>query len=599
MGEHEYEIVIRGATLFVLRMRTPVLQRGMGLCHWWGVFRVPETSASKQIHNHINRHVQNPVSGMKMTKILSACMVCILAGLLAVAGCTDTEPDLPDAIPPAGTPDISPGTWAVWKDTCSLFASGNESEYNAVLAEAMAGVAENQTGIADFSNQSWSEAFRSVNTLMKERYAFIEWRAVDFDALSREYAPQIAQAEEEQDEAAYYRALREYLCAIPDGHVDVIPLSGDYGAREADIGGSYGIGIIGLDSGTVIVSHVADGSAADAAGVRFGDEVLAWNGVDIHDAINETSYIWATKKPSTTEGIRLHQERLLTRGPVGATATISLAGASDAGAGSSSGSRTVHLTAFDDGYDDLKKTSVFLGTAVNDYGVDRPWSDVLPQISNTTVTSRMLPGGYAYIAVYEESFGVCDLFQAAMREAIAGSAPGIVLDFRFNNGGDDAMAACMASWFVDEPVFYEYATTYDPGTGTVPIVFEAWSSPRPEGYRGPVAVLVSPDTISSGEGVPMMLSKTGRGKVISWYGTNGAFGIENIQAVMPPDMYILFPDGASLNETGGIQVDSDATMTGGVAPDIRVPLTEETVARAMNGEDVQLTYALEWLAEQQ
>ena len=176
---------------------------------------MPETSAPNQIHNHINRHVQNPVSGMKMTKILSACMVCILAGLLAVAGCTDAEPDLPDAIPPAGTPDISPGTWVVWKDTCSLFASGNESEYNAVLAEAMAGVAENQTGIADFSNQSWSEAFRSVNTLMKERYAFTEWRAVDFDALSREYAPQIAQAEEEQDEAAYYRALREYLCAIP------------------------------------------------------------------------------------------------------------------------------------------------------------------------------------------------------------------------------------------------------------------------------------------------------------------------------------------------------------------------------------------------
>ena len=97
----------------------------------------------------------------------------------------------------------------------------------------------------------------------------------------------------------------------------------------------------------------------------------------------------------------------------------------------------------------------------------------------------------------------------------------------------------------------------------------------------------------------MMLSKPGRGKVISWYGTNGAFGMENIQAVMPPDMYILFPDGASLNETGGIQIDSDATMTGGVAPDIRVPLTEETVARAMHGEDVQLTYALEWLAEQQ
>ena len=523
-----------------------------------------------------------------MIKLLSACMVCVLVGFLVVAGCTDEEPN---QTPPAGAPDTKADGPVVWKDTCPLFAGGNETAYNEILAAAVAGPAANKTGVADLSDQSWSGAFSSLNTLFKERYAFTEWRAVDFDALYGEYAPQISRAEEQQDEAAYYRALREYLYAIPDGHLELIPLSGEFGTRDADIGGSYGIGIIALDTGTVIVSYVAAGSAAEAAGIRFGDEVLAWNGTEIHDAINETPYIWANMKPSTAEAIRLHQERLLTRAPVGTTAAVSLAGAS--------GSRTVNLTAVDDGYDGLKKTSIFLGTEVNDYGVDRPWADVLPQITNETIVSRTLPGGYAYIAVFEESFGLYEPIQAAMRDVVARGAPGVVLDFRYNSGGDDNLAACFAGWFVEEPVFYEYTTTYDPGIAAFRVVTESWVSPRPDRYTGPVAVLVSPDTLSSGEGVPMVLSKTGRGTVISWYGTNGAFGMNNEQAVMPPQMYIMFPDGASLNETGVIQVDSDASLTGGVAPDIRVPLTEETVARAMNGEDVQLTYALEWLQEQQ
>ncbi len=107
--------------------------------------------------------------------------------------------------------------------------------------------------------------------------------------------------------------------------------------------------------------------------------------------------------------------------------------------------------------------------------------------------------------------------------------------------------------------------------------------------------MVSPDAISSGEAVPMMLTKTGRGAVVSWYGTDGAFGINGLQAIMPLDVYVLFPAGASLDENYTIQLDSNASLSGGVAPTVRVPLDRDTVARAMAGEDVQLAYATEWL----
>ena len=96
----------------------------------------------------------------------------------------------------------------------------------------------------------------------------------------------------------------------------------------------------------------------------------------------------------------------------------------------------------------------------------------------------------------------------------------------------------------------------------------------------------------------MIMDKTGRGTIVSWYGTNGAFGMVAALAIMPLDMEILYPDGASLDENRSIQVDSNASGMGGIAPHLRVPMTEETIARAMAGEDVQLTYALDELKKQ-
>ena len=42
-------------------------------------------------------------------------------------------------------------------------------------------------------------------------------------------------------------------------------------------------------------------------------------------------------------------------------------------------------------------------------------------------------------------------------------------------------------------------------------------------------------------------------------------------------------------------MDSNASLSGGVAPTVRVPLNNDTITRAMAGEDVQLTYAMAWL----
>ncbi len=488
---------------------------------------------------------------------------------------------------PAGCPGCS----FTWTDTCRPFEEGNETDYNEDLVTSYSPVLANLTDPSDFSNLSWSEAFRSLNRLMKEKYAFSEWRDTDFDALYTAWAPVVTNAVKSQDRAAYVRAITGYLNDIPDGHVVAIAAEGDYGAKYADIGGGFGFALNSLDDGRVIVSYVAEDSAAERAGIQFGDEVTAWNGTTIHEAIRATPYIWAIMKPSTTEGIRVFQERLLVRAPVGTPVSVTLK--------NESSTRTVNLVAVDDRYDTLIKTSFYLGRQINDIGVKNRMTDLRPQISNDTVTYKTLPGGYAYVAVYGESYDVYRPFKAAMQDAIEKNAPGMVIDLRWNGGGDDNLASCMAGWFVDQPVFYEYITKYDPGTGKFVKLSEAWTQPRPARYSGPVAVMVSPDTISSGEGLPMVFSRTGKGAIISFYGTNGAFGMNGLQAEMPLGMIVFFPDGASLGGDDTIQVDSNRTLTGGIAPDIRVPRTRDTIARAMAGEDVQLTYAMQWLDNRQ
>ena len=97
-------------------------------------------------------------------------------------------------------------------DSCAAFEQNNETAYNEAITASFAPIAANMTPVADYRNLSWTGAFISLNNLMKERYAFTEWRSVDFDALNRTWVPAIADAEKRQDKAAYVRALRGDVC---------------------------------------------------------------------------------------------------------------------------------------------------------------------------------------------------------------------------------------------------------------------------------------------------------------------------------------------------------------------------------------------------
>ena len=89
----------------------------------------------------------------------------------------------------------------------------------------------------------------------------------------------------------------------------------------------------------------------------------------------------------------------------------------------------------------------------------------------------------------------------------------------------------------------------------------------------------------------MGLSRLPNATLIGFHGTNGSFGMVGDGVLMPGGQQIGWPYGQSLDRRKQVQIDSRDLM-GGVAPDIRVPITVKTMGRTLRGHDVLVRTAL-------
>ena len=96
----------------------------------------------------------------------------------------------------------------------------------------------------------------------------------------------------------------------------------------------------------------------------------------------------------------------------------------------------------------------------------------------------------------------------------------------------------------------------------------------------------------------MLAQRLPQGHVVGVYGTHGSFGMCCGRINLAGGSELLYPGGQSQDADHGVQLEADYTLQGGVVPDIRVPLTRETVyAMFVEGEDVVLQRAMEALQE--
>jgi carboxyl-terminal processing protease len=428
----------------------------------------------------------------------------------------------------------------------------------------------------DVRGLGWSAGFEALHAQLSRAYALGAWKRIDWRALHDQFAPAVERAERTQDGPAYYLALRGYLWSLHDGHVELDGADG--GLRDTALRGGFGFALLRLDDGRTVAHVLIDGGPAAHAGLRWGAEILEWNGQPIDDAVRATSLLWASSPPATSEGAHLAQQALLVRAPLGTSATVAFR---NAGEGLT---RTATLTSVDDRFEALARADPPIRFGLRDQNVD--W--------------RVLPEGVGYFRIRGEIPTLRDLLPAhTMRRAVAAflasGVAGVILDVRGNVGGADKLVPRLMGFFFDRRDFYEQATFYDATTGH----FEQhanqtlWTEPVLPHFGGPVVVLVDEHCVSSGEGFALAAHHLANGHVVGFHGTYGSFGMSGSEVLMPRGLTVGYPGGQSLDASGTIQIDSDWRLQGGVEPDVRVPLTLETVrAQFVEGRDVVLERAV-------
>lgn len=440
------------------------------------------------------------------------------------------------------------------------------------------------TTVFDYSSLDWVSAFDSLHACMSLRYPYTEWKAVKWPEKLAKIRPQIQEAMNTGDTADFIKNLYTYLYEIPDGHINLVGNINSF--KKEYMQGSYGFNMIPADNGEIIATLVPQSGAAYAAGLRTGDKILMWNGIHI-DSVPNTEYNNYNRNYGTLEGRILSRYLMLTRDKIGKNASVtflsSLSGKEE----------TISLHAEDD--QSMLYIMGFLNTV--------PMS-----ILDSMVIYKILPNEVGYLRITSEDSDGMTLQEVMESDIFILAAQAIeyfnvndinklVVDLRFNLGGNDLLATALLGFFYNTSEFYEHITgTYD---DNYEIIFSLYVEPLTPQYTGEIVVLTDPNCISSGEGMAMMFQKLSNAHVISSWGTNGAYGIVDFGPVyMPGGLIITFPQAISLDQDLKILLESDSTMHGGVSLDVRIPLTVENIRRQWeNGEDVQLESALSFLLE--
>ncbi|HLX09459.1 MAG TPA: S41 family peptidase [Thermoanaerobaculia bacterium] len=421
----------------------------------------------------------------------------------------------------------------------------------------------------DLGSLGWSAAFSRLCELLAREYPFSAWKGLDWAAIEREMGPRVAAAEASRDRRAWYRTLRELVWRLRDGHARL--LGDDDGLERAAIGGSFGLAAIALDDGRLLACRVDAGGPAARAGMRFGAELVRWNGAPAAAALAAAPVLWDQRPPATREGLRLAQARMLGRAPVGARATVTFRNRGEA---------------------ELANRELVAAAAPP---AAPPCLRATDLLAGRTVEARALAAGAGYVRIrFELPTLRTPLPGRTLRRALARFAaaglPGVVVDVRGNCGGMDAMVPPLVAPLLQEAEIYEVPGVYRQRGRFEPDPRQAITVlPRPPLYRGRIAVLIDGDTVSAGEAIPLLLKGLPGVAVIGWNASQGSFGIGLKSVRLPGGLEMVFPHAQSLDADGRVEVDGDAGGQGGVEPDRRLPLTEAAVDRWYGrGEDVVL-----------
>ena len=405
---------------------------------------------------------------------------------------------------------------------------------------------EGVSAVHDFSGLGYTEAFQQMFDQASLEYPFTEEKQIDWPALYQEFAPRVASA---SDDADFYRAVRDFTFAIPDGHVGGLF---DNLVFNQEQGGGFGLVLAQLSDNRVIVTRALPGLPGDNAGIEVGAEIVDWDGRPASQALADiVPYFGPFSSP---QALRQQQLAFLARTEPGARVQVTYR---NPGASSD---QTADLTAARE-LDSLFQALTFLQSSAIDLPIE---ARLLPDSGLGYVVIRTFSGDYSLMA---------RLWEHLMSALKDDSVPGLIIDLRSNGGGNEGLALDFAGFFFDEEIVLSTTQYYNRRTGQFePQGLPARIKPAPTLFDGPLAVLVSPDCVSACEGFAYALHQGGRSIVVGHTPSAGAFGeVGRGQYNLPGDFSLQFPTGRPLTSDGRVLIEGE-----GVVPDILVPVTEDS-----------------------
>ena len=447
---------------------------------------------------------------------------------------------------------------------------------------------------ADFTQQSYTESFRSLVKEMDRKYILKEWKEIDFHALEEKYLPAVQEAEQEQNPTKFADTVMRFCNEMHDGHIsiqydyDKAQYPSEFETHE------YGLSMIGLDNGDVIA--VCTTEEAQQKGINDGTIITRWNGKPVMQAAQEDVADLNTP-------VKTNQERI---------AVLNLAG---------TGGETVEVSFLDDS--GTEQTAV-----LNDLGEFRTKQEAfqaftqLPQINSMeeygallkeNFSTKMLNDSVGYLKLTAETTGSTakdiigyltgnmtytrELFREKLRSLKSLGMKYLVIDLRNNMGGFDEIGCSLCDLLTKEDWY---------GQGLGIRKNGQYSCVSDHGIHGDgefadlkAVALTNYNCASAGDGTSLYLSKLPNVTLAGITDPCGCNQETGGYAVLSGGIVeVYYPTGLILDETGVPNVDIRADRVSRNPVEVRIPLDYDAAMKMFHEkEDYELNWAVSYLLD--
>ena len=454
--------------------------------------------------------------------------------------------------------------------------------------------------VHNYTRMSYTQSFKKMLATMEKEYCLSSWKKIDYDGLLKEYLPRVEEAEKNNDESAYAAVVTEVTYRFYDYHVyTALGDDIDEDVMNSLTGNDYGLSMMKLDDGTVIAIFVEDGNGMlydephdiTKLGIHNGTQIVAWDGKEINEAIDETECINSIIQFSVKSNEDFFRPAFL----------------------AGKGGETVDVTFIDDNgsekHAQLNRIGDYSGRLSGVLIKFLHLHDYTPNF-----TTKMLDDKCGYLLVRSEYYStfydnlsvirsgyypeLVEFYSSKIEELKAQGMEYLVIDIRNNGGGYDNVAGALASLFTDEKKYmcgfgYEDETGYH--TTENNYIF-------PDGrYKDlPVVVLVNLTCGSAGDGMAKFLGDCDN---VTLMGITASAGVnQNNGGVMylTKNISVYYPIALTLSSENVPLIDTDQTREGRIPLEAKIPMTKEFVLKTCDWnseEDPQLDYAADYLAK--